>query len=137
MPLPEFEIDPAGYAKVYWTAAASLIDGPDEDDLPETIAAEGNVIFTPSSYSIAYPGADPKYTRLLTKRQVPLQDGQLNLQGKNYVLLEASVPGMVPATIGWSVQFSIGVGGVPIRLPEITLSLEAGVDVDITDYINA
>ena len=136
MPLQEFEIDPAGFAKLSWVAVASLADGPDPDDVPDIQAAEGKLIVTPSVYSIAYPNADPKYTRLLTKRQINVIEGQVSHQGNNYVKLEANVPGMVPATVTWTVQFSIGVGGVPIRIPDLRLQLEAGVDIDLSDYIN-
>lgn len=135
MTLPEFTEDPVQFIKVYWTGIASLVDSDDEDDLPDQVAVEGNIIFTPSHYAVAYPNAEPKYTRILTKRQVVLADAQISEHGHRYVKLEANVPGMKPAAIKWKAAFSIGVRGVVVRIPEVEFTPVAGEDIDLTDLI--
>ena len=135
MTYPEIETDPAQFIKVFWTGLASLVDGDDPDDKPDTLAVEGNIIFTPSHFAIAYPSAVPKYTRVLTKRQVSLAEAQITEQGHKYILLEANVPGMKPANLKWRAAFSIGVRGVVIRIPDVEFEPEPGVDIDLTDLI--
>ena len=137
MPPLEIDTDTAAFGKVKWAGVAGSVDSDDDDDLPDTHAVQGNIIFTPSTPGIAYPNAVPKYTRLLYKRTVAVLDGKISEQGRDYVKLEASVPGMAPDSVSWKVTFSLGVGGIVLQLPALTISLEPGEELDLSDILFA
>lgn len=137
MALPEITTNPERYGTVTWMGLVSRIDTvADPDDLPDKSPIEGVIIFKPSSPSIAYPTAVPKYTSLLFNRQVPLADAQITEQDRKFIKLEACVPGMLPATLTWTASFSIGFNGVIVRIPDVQFTLEPGQAIDLTDLIS-
>lgn len=137
MPLPEITVDPIRYGKVKWTALFSSVDtDADPDDVPDKAGISGVIIFKPSVPSIAFPSATPKYTCLLFNRQVSLIDAQVDELGRKFVKLEASVTGMKPETLTWTATFNIGYNGVNLRIPDVTFSLTADQELDLTDLIN-
>lgn len=135
MALPSITTNPLGFAKVRWTGLASTLDTADEDENPNLDQLEGVVIFKPSVNFISYPNAVPKFTTAMTNRQYNLVDAQLDEQGRKYVKLEACTDGAVPESFTWTATFVVSYKGIVVKIPDVTFSLEAGQDIDLSDHL--
>ena len=137
MALPSITNNPVRFGKVTWIGLASMLDSlVDPDDYPDEAAIEGLIIFKPSSALVTYPTAEPKYTRILTNRQINLVDGAITEQGRKYIKLEANVLGANPAVLTWTATFVLAYNGVVVRIPDAKFTLTPDSQIDLTDYID-
>ncbi|QOP65339.1 glycoside hydrolase [Gordonia phage Diabla] len=136
MPLPSIANNPLAYGRVTWTGLVSQLDSDaDPDDIPDLDELSGTIIFKPSVNYLKALGATPPFTVALMNRQVLIDDAQLDDQGRKYVKLEASTPGIQPDSFTWTAVFNLSYKGVLIAIPNTTFQLLPDEQLDLSSYI--
>ena len=114
----------------------AVIDGPDSDDNPDILQAQGSVLFEPvikkgDSIQVQTRGGSETYA--LAPIECPINDGIISHRGQDGVKLPAGGEAANPSLIRWKATFSrMQAGGKSFTLAPVIFDAVPGGEIDLT-----
>ena len=114
----------------------AVIDGPDADDNPDILQAQGSVLFEPvikkgDSIQVQTRGGSQTYA--LAPIECPINDGIISHRGQDGVKLPAGGEAANPPLIRWKATFSrMQAGGKSFTLAPVIFDAVPGGEIDLT-----
>ena len=114
----------------------AVIDGPDTDDNPDILKAQGSVLFEPvikkgDSIQVQTRGGSETYA--LAPIECPINDGIISHRGQDGVKLPAGGEAANPSLIRWKATFSrMQAGGKAFTLAPVVFDAVPGGEIDLT-----
>lgn len=114
----------------------AVIDGPDADDNPDILQAQGSVLFEPvikkgDSIQVQTRGGSETYA--LAPIECPINDGIISHRGQDGVKLPAGGEAANPSLIRWKATFSrMQAGGKSFTLAPVIFDAVPGGEIDLT-----
>lgn len=126
------------YFKLTWVALASTQDGTDPDDDPDLDSLSGTILLKPSlNQPLLFKNIDVPFTLPILRRTINLEQGQIDEQGRSYIMLEAAVPEGSPVDWYWTATPSVSYKGMPININPAPFMAPPGGEIDLTDMLIA
>ena len=114
----------------------AVIDGPDANDNPDILKAQGSVLFEPvikKGDSIQVQTRDGSETYALATIECPINDGIISHRGQDGVKLPAGGEAANPSLIRWKATFSrMQAGGKSFTLAPVIFDAVPGGEIDLT-----
>ena len=114
----------------------AVIDGPDADDNPDILQAQGSVLFEPvikKGDSIQVQTRAGSETYALAPIECPINDGIISHRGQDGVKLPAGGEAANPSLIRWKATFSrMQAGGKSFTLAPVIFDAVPGGEIDLT-----
>jgi hypothetical protein len=114
----------------------AVIDGPDADDNPDILQAQGSVLFEPvinKGDSIQVQTRGRLETYALAPIECPINDGIISHRGQDGVKLPAGGEATNPSLIRWKATFSrMQAGGKSFTLAPVIFDAVPGGEIDLT-----
>ena len=114
----------------------AVIDGPDADDEPDILKAQGIVTFEPvmkkgDAVQVQVRGGSETY--VLAPIECPINDGIISHRGQEGVKLPAGGEAANPSLVRWKATFSrMQAGGKPFTLAPVIFDAVPGGEIDLT-----